>query len=145
MSLIWTLRDANGVEKSLDDWGLLGVMRERINQAADLVTFRAEGVASDADPLFAHGSTVQLFRGGVPWFYGRVIGVPARAAAKAEEQFYRLAGPWWYLENLVFQQAWQDDERGSTRHWSRRTRAVSFSARRRTGRSWQRARRSWRC
>jgi hypothetical protein len=36
-----------------------------------------------------------------------VISVPGRAAAKAEEQFYRVAGPWWYLENLVFQQTWQ--------------------------------------
>ncbi len=100
------MRDANGVEKSVADWGLCEVVRERINQAPDLVTFRAEGTPSDADPIFAHGSTVKLFRNGTPWFYGRVVEVPGRASAQAEDQLYRVAGPWWYLENLVFQQTW---------------------------------------
>jgi len=107
MSGIWTLRDAAGVEKSAADWGVRDLMRERINQASDFVTFRVEDASSDADPVFAHGSTVRIFRNGLPWFYGRVTEVPGRAAAKAEEQLYRLAGPWWYLENLVFQQIWQ--------------------------------------
>lgn len=107
MSSVWTLRDANGVEKAVVDWGLRELTRERINQAADVVSFRADGRASDADPLFAHGSTVQLFRNGTPWFYGRVVQAPGRASAKAEDQLYRLAGPWWYLENLIFQQVWQ--------------------------------------
>jgi hypothetical protein len=106
MSAVWTIRDANGTEKAVADWGLRELTRERINQAPDLVTFRAE-TPSDADPIFAHGSTVQLFSAGVPWFYGRVIQVPGRATAKLEEQLYRVAGPWWYLENLVFQQVWQ--------------------------------------
>jgi len=103
----WTIIDANGVEKSVADWGLGEVTRERINQMPDLVTFRAEGTPSDADPIFAHGSTVKLLQNGTPWFYGRVVQVPGRASAKAEDQLYRVAGPWWYLENLVFQQTWQ--------------------------------------
>jgi len=107
MSDVWTILDANGVEKSVADWGLCEVTRERINQMTDTVTFRAEATPSDADPIFAHGSTVQLFQNGTPWFYGRVVQVPGRASAKAEDQLYRLAGPWWYLENLVFQQIWQ--------------------------------------
>ena len=106
MNSIWTLRDANGVEKTMADWGLRDLTRELINQASDLVTFRADGAASDADPIFAHGSTVRLFRNGTPWFYGRVVEVPGRASTKAEDQLYRVAGPWWYLENLVFQQVW---------------------------------------
>jgi hypothetical protein len=107
MSSVWTLVDANGVEKSAADWGLCELVRERINQMTDVVTFRAEGTPSDADPIFAHGSTVRLFENGTPWFYGRVVQAPGRASAKAEDQLYRLAGPWWYLENLVFQQIWQ--------------------------------------
>jgi len=107
MSPVWTLMDANGVEKPVADWGLRDLRRDRINQASDVVTFIADGRASDADPLFDYGSTVRLFRNGMSWFYGRLVQVPGRASAKAEEQFYRLAGPWWYLENLVFQQAWE--------------------------------------
>jgi len=107
MSDVWTIVDANGVEKSVANWGLCEVVRERINQMTDTVTFRAEATASDADPIFAHGSTVRIFQNGTPWFYGRVVQVPGRASAKAEDQVYRLAGPWWYLENIVFQQMWQ--------------------------------------
>ena len=107
MSSTWTILDANGVEKSVADWGLAEVVRDRLNQAPDVVTFRAEGRPSDADPIFAFGSTVKFFRNGTPWFYGRVIQVPGRASGKFEEQLYRVAGPWWYLENLVFQQEWQ--------------------------------------
>jgi hypothetical protein len=107
MSAVWTMMDANGVTKAVADWGLSALARERINQAPDVLTFRAEGTLSDADPIFACGSTVQLFQNGTPWFYGRVVSVPGRAAAKTDEQLYRVAGPWWYLENLVFQQIWQ--------------------------------------
>ena len=103
----WTLRDSNGVEKSAADWGVTELARMRVNQQADTLTFRAAGRGSDADPLFALGSTVQLFDSGAPWFYGRVIEVPGRATGAGEDQLYKLAGPWWYLENLVFQQAWE--------------------------------------
>jgi hypothetical protein len=103
----WTIIDAGGTEKSVADWGLCAVTRELVNQLPDVVTFRAENVASDADPVFAYGSTIRLLREGVPWFYGRVVQVPARAGGKVDEQLYRVAGPWWYLENLVFQQTWQ--------------------------------------
>jgi hypothetical protein len=107
----WTLRDATGVEQTVAAWGLCDLVRERINQEADTVTFRAAGRASDADPLFAYSTTVRLFQGGAPWFYGRVVQVPARASSRAEDQLYRLAGPWWYLENFVFQQAWETTHR----------------------------------
>ena len=107
MSSVWTIVDANGVEKSVADWGLCNVTRERINQMPDVVTFRAEAMPSDANPIFAFGSTVRIFQNGTPWFYGRVVQAPGRASAKAEEQLYRLAGPWWYLENIVFQQIWK--------------------------------------
>ena len=40
-------------------------------------------------------------------FTGASLRCRGRAAAKTEDQFYRVAGPWWYLENLVFQQTWQ--------------------------------------
>ncbi len=73
MSATWTMVDANGVEKSMADWGLCAVTRERVNQAPDVVTFRAEAALSDADPVFAHGSVVRLKRDGVEWFYGRVV------------------------------------------------------------------------
>ena len=107
MSDVWTLQSAGGVTQTLAAWGLRELSRELVNQGTDVVTFLAEGQASDADPLFAFGSTVKIFRNATPWFYGRVVQVPGRASAAAEDQLYRLAGPWWYLESLVFQQAWE--------------------------------------
>ena len=103
----WTLRDANGVEQSAAALGLSELARVRVNQAADVVTFRAVGRGCDADPLFAFGSVMRLFKDSVPWFYGRVVQVPGRATARAEDQLYKIAGPWWWLENFVFQQAWE--------------------------------------
>jgi hypothetical protein len=48
------------------------------------------------------------FTGGETWFQGIVIQVPRVGAPDAESMAYRIAGPWWYLENLTFQQAYQN-------------------------------------
>ena len=88
----WTLRDANGVEKSAADWGVGELARVRVNQQADTLTFRAAGRGSDADPLFALGSTVRLFNDGAPWFFGRVVQVPGRATGAARTSSTRSRG-----------------------------------------------------
>ncbi len=103
----WTLRDAHAVEKTLAEWGLAGLERRLANQATDRVSFRSPGSDYDGEPLFAYGDTVQIRRDGALWFAGRVVKVPRVGEAKAEGLRYELAGPWWYLEDLVFQQDWK--------------------------------------
>lgn len=103
----WTLIDAAETEKTFAEWGLGGLERKRVNQAADTVSFSAPGTNYDGDPLFTHGDTLKIRRDGVLWFQGRVIRAPRSGEAHAEGMRYVLAGPWWYLEDLVFQQNWK--------------------------------------
>ncbi|MEI9999382.1 MAG: hypothetical protein WDO13_09540 [Verrucomicrobiota bacterium] len=82
MSAVWTIVDASGTEKAAADWGLSALTRERLNQAPDVVTFRAENAPVDADPVFAFGlDGAAACRGGVPWFYG--ASCRCRAARRA--------------------------------------------------------------
>ncbi|MDB6021790.1 MAG: hypothetical protein JWQ04_1647, partial [Pedosphaera sp.] len=114
----WTIA-CNGTEKLLADWGLAQVTRRLVSQGQDELTFRAGGTAADSPPLFAHGATLTLWRdrqidsggncsGGTGWFQGIVTQVPRTGAPDAEDLAYRVAGPWWYLDNLVFQQPYQN-------------------------------------
>ena len=109
MEATW-LVTSNGVTKSAAEWGIESLRRTRVSQAQDSVSFRVPG-AFDAAPAFpvgsmisiAHRDTAQSIRS---WFYGRVIQVPRAGAGHAESMDYVIAGPWWYLENLVYQQIW---------------------------------------
>lgn len=101
----WTL-EYNGLEKALADWKLGGLTRLLVSQAPDLVTFEARGQEFDEDILFPYGATVLIKRHGLPWFLGRVIQTPREASPKSELIAYRLAGPWFWLDHLVFQQTW---------------------------------------
>jgi hypothetical protein len=118
MGLTWTIA-ANGIEKTIADWGVSRLTRSLVSQGLDELTFQADGAAADGPPLFAYKSTVTLWRGraangdgsfsgGQIWFNGLVTQVPRAGAPKAEEIGYKVAGPWWYLENLVFQQPYQN-------------------------------------
>ncbi|PTY00765.1 hypothetical protein DB346_14200 [Verrucomicrobia bacterium LW23] len=71
-----------------------------------MVSFVADGAAVDAPPLFAYGQSCIIYRDATPWFYGRVTSNPRGGSGRAESVGYRLAGPWWYLENKAFQQLW---------------------------------------
>jgi hypothetical protein len=114
----WTIA-CNGLEKTLADWGLARMTRKLVSQGPDELTFQAPGTPADAPPLFAHGTTLTLWRdrdvsragifsGGATWFQGLVIQVPRAGSPDAEGMGYRVAGPWWYLDNLTFQQAYQN-------------------------------------
>jgi hypothetical protein len=117
--MLWTL-SCNGTEQTLATWGLNTVRRKIVSQGLDELTFRADGTSADAAPLFtAFGPTVTLYRnrtqnsdgsfsGGTPWFSGIVTQIPRAGAPDAESMQYKVAGPWWYLDNMVFMQPYQN-------------------------------------
>jgi hypothetical protein len=105
MAVEWTL-EYDGTTQTLAAWGLVGLTRRRVNQGIDTVTFRHDGVAFDGTPLFAYGETIKIFRDAVKWFEGRVDQVPRFGSVSEEGMQYVIAGPWWYLEHLVYQQGW---------------------------------------
>jgi hypothetical protein len=105
MSVVWSIR-YDGQTKTCEAWGLGSLTRLRRSQEQDIVTCLADGAAFDGPPVFAYGSTVEILKDTTPWFVGRVIQVPREGTPKAESILYKFAGPWWHLDNLIFQQQW---------------------------------------
>lgn len=113
----WTIA-YNGTEKLLADWGLTKVVRKLVSQGMDELTFHAEGQSVDDAPLFANFADIILYRnralaggvfsGGTPWFSGLVLQTPATGSPNSEALQYKIGGPWWYLENIVFQQPYEN-------------------------------------
>jgi hypothetical protein len=99
---MWNLKYEN-TTKSLYDWGIYDVSRVLKNQCCDRVTFRSIG-----DIRFNAEELIEInFRNAI-WFKGLIVKTPFISSAEREENGYELAGPWWYLENLVFQQEWRE-------------------------------------
>lgn len=90
-------------------WRVSGIQRRRSSQAMDVVTFQVTGPESSLTTTtpFAPLLEVVVFRDGVRWFVGRITSIRRAAAGGAEQLSVELSGPWWYLENLVYQQTWR--------------------------------------
>jgi hypothetical protein len=93
--------------QSFASLGLRGLTRELVNQAPDRVTFIQDGAAFDDSALFSFGATLIIKRNGVQWFVGRLVRTSRIGSPQDEAVSYELAGPWWYLDNLVFQHNWK--------------------------------------
>ena len=94
------------VTKTLAAWGITGCEITRLSQAADQCVLRLEGVAFDADEIFVYQSMLSIKRSGVVWFQGVVTKTPKMDRPSAEGVQYVVSGPWWWLEQVVYQQYW---------------------------------------
>lgn len=100
----WTI-DWAGDAIPFSQLGLCRLRRTRLNQGRDTVTFRRSAAEVLAIPPAA---TVRIRRGGELWFSGVAVAAPAvDASADGEAQDYRIEGPWWHLESIIYQQPWQ--------------------------------------
>lgn len=104
----WTLT-YDGVTKSLADWGFSGCRRSVSSLGVD--TFSARAVVSDAfaAPVIPYDGEVTVYRDGAPWFYGRRVLCPADFSPVNESLDYEFAGPWKWLEELIYQIVWNDN------------------------------------
>lgn len=100
---VWTLT-YDGTTKTFAEWGLRGLHRAQVSQATGSVTLTQSGAAYDGTPLFAIDAPVTISKDGVPWHKGPVVSVPRSAGAKSEQLDYEIADPWWYLEQLTYEQ-----------------------------------------
>jgi len=102
----WTAQYGSTTQ-GFDAWGMSKMHRRRRSCATDTVTFQLPGTAFDISPLpFQWLQPMQIFRNGIPWFYGWVTQPQPRASGKAEAIGYELSGPWYWLEKTIFQQQW---------------------------------------
>ena len=92
-----------GVKKPLADWRIYDVNRRVLNQGTDTLSFKTEA----NDVPFKYDETIEIFNDETRWFYGRIVQIPCQFSSNEESKSYRVSGPNWYLEHLIFQQSWQ--------------------------------------
>jgi len=69
----------------------------------------ASPVEANPVPPFSYGDTIKVYRNNLKWFQGIVTKLPWIGDQDGSEgQTFEISGPWWYLENLVFQQNWSE-------------------------------------
>ena len=91
----------NHSRKTFEDWGIYDAVRRVTNQGNDRVRFKTKG------QQFLPDQTLVIYKDQTPWFQGRITQVPCLYAPEVEENFYEIAGTWWYLEHIVYQQNWR--------------------------------------
>lgn len=106
-AVAWTIKIGAGSAVSLASLGLSNLTRNCRSGLEDLVTVRHDGAAVNAAPVMAYGDTVIIYRDGVKWFHGRCNTLPAAADGASEGHSFDIVGPWWWLEQIVYQQGWK--------------------------------------
>ncbi len=92
-----------GVKKPLAEWHIYDVNRRVLNQGTDTLSFKTEA----NNVPFKCDETIEIFKDETRWFCGRIVQIPCQFSVNEESKSYRVSGPNWYLEHLIFQQSWQ--------------------------------------
>jgi hypothetical protein len=102
MSTVWLL-EYEGVKRPLADWGIDSADVTDVNQATGELVFTTSDEGANDEPRFVFEKLVTLWRNQTRFFTGPIVSVEF-SAAPDEVHRYRAASPWWYLENIIFQQ-----------------------------------------
>ncbi len=105
--MTWKL-SYNGVTADLADYNITNVRRVRKNLLTDKVTFDIPKRSLLEQSTFEPNSTIAIFHDNIKWFEGVVTQIPLYCSHDQETDKYELSGAWWYLENLIYQQAWKE-------------------------------------
>lgn len=118
----WTITGAtaNGTPASL---GLANFRRTRLSADVDRLTFDGPATNIDAALLFTYGEQITLALDSTVLFRGRIDTIPAAGTAAAEQIRWEAVGPWWWLEQIVYQQRWKTMQSG-TLDWQYKSRVV---------------------
>lgn len=102
LSSVWTLNGALASEL-----GVEGITLSLQSLREDKATISMQVPDALADPAFAFGATVSIANDGAQVFAGTLQSAPeVRMTGTGERLNFELLGPWWYLENIIFQQSW---------------------------------------
>jgi hypothetical protein len=94
--------------RTLASWGFQNGQLHRQSLAADTLSFLRPVAAFDVADDIDFGQLVVLTDpAGRTRFVGRRVLVPGRASGAGESKSYTFAGPWYWLERLVYHQSWQ--------------------------------------
>jgi hypothetical protein len=96
--------ECNGIEQSLEGWGITRATLLLISLAADKLSFDISTQDMFADPIFNFGDTINLYSDGVRVFSGTITTLPIIGDASQETQSYAALGPWYLLSRVMYQQ-----------------------------------------
>ncbi|MDR2603597.1 MAG: hypothetical protein LBC11_03510 [Puniceicoccales bacterium] len=105
--MVWTL-EYDGTTKPIASFGVSNIRRVRKNLLTDKVVLHVQGNALSSLPTFAANTPMKIFNDGNKWFDGIVTQIPLLCSSNGEAYQYEVSGAWWYLENLIYQQAWKE-------------------------------------
>ncbi len=94
-------------EKALHEWGIHQMRLECLNLGNDTLSF----IQDANNSIFIPEEKLSLWHGKKRLFEGIVTRSPIYESAKKKFIDYELKGPFWYLENTVYQQAWKEIEK----------------------------------
>lgn len=92
---------------ALADWDITRLKRTRCNMGVDFVELGQGMLDIGIGPSFEAEEVIKIWRGDVLYFQGIVTQTPQHGNANSPSNGYQVSGPWWYLENLVYQQRWR--------------------------------------
>lgn len=100
---MWSLTYQNQAQ-SLSEWGVVDFQRTAWNLGQDQLSLKV--ASSGFERIFEAGHEIAIYKNDQRFFQGIVTRVPC--FAKADQQFvtYEVQGPFWYLQNLVYEQCW---------------------------------------
>lgn len=103
MPVTWKL-EYDGTTKTLGAWGVRSAHLTFRSLDVDELTLWIPRANVLAEPAFTYGAAIILWRDGVRWFSGVVLKSAAEGGSRTEGDRYTIAGPWWQLSRLVYQQ-----------------------------------------
>ena len=105
--MAWEI-EYNNDRKTFDAISIVNAKRKLINQCADTVILQVACKDITQHEKFEIFSPVKIYHDDKLWFTGIVTQTPIYSSAQTEYIEYKISGPWWYLENLIYQQIWKE-------------------------------------
>jgi hypothetical protein len=102
MSASFYLKYGND-KRLLANWGIDKANALFISFAPDQFSFEIPVSSINPGSIFPYGAVIEIWRDSVRWFVGTITKLECIGTAKRDYFSYVASGPWWALENLVYQ------------------------------------------
>lgn len=100
----WVLTKIGGASRTLEEWGISAPRLNLRNLAVDEFTFTIKRVSALAEPDFLPDDVLSLTLDGVQKFRGTITRAFGYGEPGEEGDSYTVSGPWFQLEQLIYQQ-----------------------------------------
>ena len=116
MSTVWKIGSSTTAYEDASTFAALGLSnlrRELRSASMDTVTFTHTSLSAlTADSPFTYKATYIVWRkdgaaAAVRWFQGLCLTIPRQGNGRTESQQITLGGPWWYFQEVPYQQPWK--------------------------------------